>query len=52
MYHPRSDIKGQVLADFIVELLNVLRSSLLDHLWILEIDGSFKAIGGKADMVL
>ena len=52
VYHPRSDIKGRVLTDFIVELSDVSKSSLLESLWILETDGSSKEIGGRASMVL
>ena len=52
IYHSRSAIKGQVLANFMVELLNVSGANLFDHLWILEIDGSFKIERGRAGIVL
>ena len=41
-----------MLANLIVELSYVSKGSLFDHLWILETNGSSKAIGGGAGMVL
>ena len=41
-----------MLVDFIVELSDVFKDSLLEPLWILETNGSSKAIGGKASIVL
>ena len=51
-YRLRSAIKGQVLADFIVKLTNVQPQDLGEMLWILETDGSSRAVGGGAGMVL
>ena len=39
-YRPRSAIKGQVLANFIVELSNVQSHAQGDNLWVLKTDGS------------
>ena len=52
LYRLRSTIKGQVLADFMVEMSNVRPRNVVKTLWILETDGSSKAAGGGADMVL
>ena len=51
-YYPRSAIKGQVLADFMVEMSDVQSRDIDETLWILETDGSSRAIGGGAGMVL
>ena len=50
-YHLRSTIKGQVLVDFIVELSDVQSRNQCDTLWVLETDGSSRAVGGVTDMV-
>ena len=52
IYCMRSAVKDQVLADFIVELSNRSKVSLLELLWIFETDGSSKAVGGEVGMVL
>ena len=51
-YHPRLAIKGQVLAEFIVELLDVQSRAQGNTLWVLETDYSSRAVGGGACMVL
>ena len=52
MYDQRYAIKGQVLADFMVEISDIRPCDIGEALWILEIDGSSKAAGGGANMVL
>ena len=52
VYCPRSAIKGQVLTDFMVEMSNVRHHDVGKTLWILETDGSSKAVEGGANMVL
>ena len=52
MYRSRSAIKGQRLVDFIVEISNMRQNGINELLWILETDGSSKAAGGGASMVL
>ena len=52
IYCMRSSVKDQVLADFIVELSNRSKVSLLELLWIFETDGSSKVVGGEVGMVL
>ena len=51
-YRPRSFIKVQVLVDFIVEMSDVQPRGIDETLWVLETDGSFKAIASGARMVL
>ena len=51
-YHSRSTVKGQVLDDFIVEILDVQPQDIGETLWILETDRSSKAVGGGISMVL
>ena len=51
-YRPRSAIKGQVLVDFIVEMLKVQPRGIDETLWILETDDSSRVVGGGTDMVL
>jgi len=52
-YEPRGPIKGQVYADFVVEL-----SSTATHqegagfIWVLSIDGSFNQQGSGASVIL
>ena len=41
-----------MLVDFIVELLDVSKFSLLQSLWILKTDGSSKVVGGGVGMAL
>ena len=41
-----------MLTDFIVELSEMSKDSLPEPRWILETDGSSKAVGGGAGMVL
>ena len=48
---PRSVIKGQVLADFIVQSSDVHPDELDNKFWVLENDRSSKAGGGGVDMV-
>ena len=52
VYRSRSAIKGQVLVDFMVEMSNIRPRDIGEKLWILETDGSSKAIGGGFDMIL
>ena len=52
VYCSRSSIKGQVLADFIVELSDLSGDSALGQLWILETDGSLKRVGGGFEVIL
>ena len=52
VYHLRSVIKGQLLTDFIAELSDVSKVSLLEPFWKLKIDGSSKVVGGGVGMVL
>ena len=52
VYRSRSAIKGQVLVDFMVEMSNIRPRDIGEKLWILETDGSSKAIGGGVDMIL
>ena len=42
----RSATKGQVLINFIAELSNMPKDSISELLWILETEGSSKAVGG------
>ena len=51
-YHSRSAIKGQIIADFIFEILDVQPHDLCETLWMIETDDSSKAAGGGVDMVL
>ena len=51
-YRPRSVIKGQVLADFIVKMSDVKPHDIGETLRILETDGLSRAVGGGAGMVL
>ena len=51
-YQSRSAIKGQILADFIVEISDLQPRDISETLWILETDGSSRAMGGGAGMVL
>ena len=51
-YRPRSTIKGQVFADFIVEMSDVQPQDIGKVIWILETNGSSKVVGGGASMVL
>ena len=51
-YQPKSAIKGQVLADFIVERSEVHPQEVRDKRWILETDGSSRMQGGGPGMVL
>ena len=44
--HLRSATKGQVLINFIAELSNMPKDSISEPLWILETEGSSKAVGG------
>ena len=52
VYRPRSAIKGQVLADFIVELSNMPMDIISEPLWIFETEGSSKAFRKGISMVL
>ena len=51
-YHQISDVKGQVLINFIVELSDVQPRYLSETLWILETNDSSRVVGGGASMVL
>ena len=51
-YRPRNEIKGQVLADFILEKSKVHPHRVGDERWILETDESSRVQGGGSDMVL
>ena len=51
-YSPRSAIKGQILADFIVEILDVQPRDLCELSWLLETNGSSKAVREGASMIL
>ena len=42
-YQPRTKIKGQALADFIVERLETHSHGVGDEEWVLEMDGSSRA---------
>ena len=52
VYRLRSAIKGQILANFIAELSDVLGDASSGQLWILEKDGSFKKARGGVGTVL
>jgi hypothetical protein len=41
-FHPRTTIKGQALADFLVEFSNILESEELpkEYTWVVHVDGS------------
>ena len=43
---------GQVLTEFITEMLDMSKYGICEPLWIVEIDGSSKAVKGGAGMVL
>ena len=51
-YHLRSAIKGQVLADFIVEMLDIQPRDIGKMLWIPKTYGSSKVVGRGAGMAL
>ena len=51
-YLLRSVIKGQILANFLVKISNVQPREICEPSWILETDGSSKAMGGGAGMIL
>ena len=52
IYRLRLVIKVQVLVDFMVEMSDVRPRDVGEKLWILEIDGSSKAVGGGVGMIL
>ena len=52
VYGPRSSIKGQVLADFMVKMSNVRPRDVGKTLWILETNGLSKPVRGGAGMIL
>jgi len=52
-YEPRGPIKGQVFADFVVELSSVATPTEgLDFRWLLSVDGSSKQQGSGAGVIL
>ena len=52
-YEPRGPIKGQVFADFVVELTSVATPSEgLDFRWVLSVDGSSNQQGSGAGVIL
>ena len=51
-HRPRLAIKGQILVDFIAKMLDVQPCDLYGMTWLLETDGSSKAVGGRVGMVL
>ena len=51
-YRPRTTIKGQVLADFIVERSETHTQGVIDEKWMLETDGSSQAQDGGPGIVL
>ena len=51
-YLPRSTIKGQILVDLNVKMSNVQPRDLCEPSWLLETDGSLRAVGGGAGMIL
>ncbi|XP_068474112.1 uncharacterized protein [Phaseolus vulgaris] len=52
-YEPRGPIKGQVFADFVVELSSVATPSEgLDFRWVLSVDGSSNQQGSGAGVIL
>ena len=52
-YEPRGPIKGQVFADFVVELSSVATPSEgLDFRWVLSVDGSSNQQGSDAGVIL
>ena len=48
----RSAFKGQVLVEFIAKMLDMPKDDISESLWILETNGSSKAVGGGVGMVL
>ena len=54
-YHPRSIIKGQALADFIVECTGITNEEVITparELWRLYVDGSSNENGSGAGIIL
>ena len=52
-YHPRMAIKGQVIADFIVEFTNMEdQGAGVNPQWSVHTDGSSNKLVGRAGMVL
>ena len=51
-YWPRTAIKGQALVDFILESLDTHSQEVGIEKWVLEMDGSSRAQGGGAGIVL
>ena len=52
-YEPRGSIKGQVFADFVVELSSeVARNAEGDFRWVLSVDGSCNQLGSGAGVSL
>jgi len=52
-YVPRGSIKGQVFADFVVELSSkVARNAEGDFRWVLSVDGSCNQLGSGAGVIL
>ncbi|XP_068504556.1 uncharacterized protein [Phaseolus vulgaris] len=52
-YEPRGPIKGQIFADFVVELSSETVQSVGDGFrWVLSVDGSFNQLGSGAGIIL
>jgi len=52
-YEPRGPIKGQVFADFVVELSSeTVQSAGDDYRWVLSVDGSSNQLGSGAGVIL
>ena len=52
-YEPRGPIKGQVFADFVVELSSIATPTEgLDFRWVLSVDGSSNQQGSGAGVIL
>ena len=52
-YEPRGPIKGQVFADFVVELSSeTVQNAGDDFRWVLSVDGSSTQLGSEAGVIL
>ena len=51
-YQPRTAIKGQVLADFIMERLKARKQEMDNEKWVLDTNGSSRAQGGGDGIIL
>ena len=52
-YEPRAPIKGQIFADFVIELsFEIVQSAGDDFRWVLSVDGSSNQLGSGAGVIL